>query len=31
MSAMAPGFTRKIFEFRGSDEGFAQPAPTDTR
>jgi hypothetical protein len=24
MSAMAPGFLRKPFEFRGQDEGFSQ-------
>jgi hypothetical protein len=31
MSAIMPGFTRKIFEMRGSEEGFPQPKPNDSR
>jgi hypothetical protein len=31
MSAIMPGFTRKIFEMRGTEEGFPQPKPNDSR
>ena len=31
MSALTPGFTRKIFEGLGSQEGFSQPQATDGR
>jgi hypothetical protein len=31
MSALTPGFTRKIFEGFGSQEGFSQPQATDGR
>jgi hypothetical protein len=31
MSALTPGFTRKIFEGLGSQDGFSQPQATDGR